>query len=207
MINEENEKENNYEIISDLNDLFKRTYEFDIFKYVSRGLIKSQQNYENKLDKLKLDNLNTKKELLILKEEIENLKGEKNQQISDYKNYENNINDEIKKLTDEIKNKKREMLFINNLEKNNDIYGGYNNINLKAEDYTNINKKRNKTKKINKSKEDNINSYSIDENKLLDEKKEENNQESMIKLTNTYINEVINEDKNKSNNILNIYSN
>ena len=200
MINEENGKENNYEIISDLNDLFKRTYEFDIFKYVSRGLIKSQQNYENKLDKLKLDNLNTKKELLILKEEIENLKGEKNQQISDYKNYENNINDEIKKLTDEIKNKKREMLFINNLEKNNDIYGGYNNINLKAEDYTNNNKKRNKTKKINKSKEDNINSYSIEENKLLDEKKEENSQESKIKLTNTYINEVINEDKNKSNN-------
>ena len=39
------------------------------------------------------------------------------------------------------------MLFINNLEKNNDIYGGYNNINLKAEDYTNNNKKRNKRKK------------------------------------------------------------
>ena len=62
-----------------------------------------------------------------------------------------------------------------------------------------IKESENNDKKIN-NEEDNINSYSIEENKLLDEKKEENSQESMIKLTNTYINEVINEDKNKSNN-------
>ena len=87
MINGENESEiNNYQNISDLNDLFQRTYEFDIFKYVSRGLIKSQQNYETQLTELKLDNLKTKgvkeiitdlkldgKVLFVTKDENENL--------------------------------------------------------------------------------------------------------------------------------------
>ena len=44
MKNAEKEKEINNPLNNlDLNDLFQRTYEFDIFKYVSRGLIKSQQ--------------------------------------------------------------------------------------------------------------------------------------------------------------------
>ena len=54
MKNAEKEKEINNPLNNlDLNDLFQRTYEFDIFKYVSRGLIKSQQNYENQLKELK----------------------------------------------------------------------------------------------------------------------------------------------------------
>ena len=75
MKNEEKQKEkekekeinNNNQNNLDLNDLFQRTYEFDIFKYVSRGLIKSQQNYENQLNELKLQNLKTKKQILSLK--------------------------------------------------------------------------------------------------------------------------------------------
>ena len=72
MKNGEKQKEKETEINNnqnnlDLNDLFQRTYEFDIFKYVSRGLIKSQQNYENQLNELKLQNLKTKKQILSLK--------------------------------------------------------------------------------------------------------------------------------------------
>ena len=75
---------------------FQRTYEFDIFKYVSRGLIKSQQNYENQLNDLKLQNLKTKKQILSLKKEIELLKGNN----PNYNSTENN-NLKIQEITNE----------------------------------------------------------------------------------------------------------
>ena len=121
MINGENEKEiNNYQNNSDLNDLFQRTYEFDIFKYVSRGLIKSQQNYETKLNELNLENLKITKQLSSLKNEIELLKGNIN-----FPSSENNSEKDIKNSSDEIEKKKKN---INNITKNDYNQGGYNNI-------------------------------------------------------------------------------
>ena len=137
MKNEEKQKEKEKEINNnnqnnlDLNDLFQRTYEFDIFKYVSRGLIKSQQNYENQLNELKLQNLKTKKQILSLKKEIELLKG------------------------------------------NNPNYNSTENNNLKIQEITN---------------EENI-----------EEKEVESSNESMVKMTNAFINELVNENKKKVN--------
>ena len=126
----EKEKEiNNNQNNLDLNDLFQRTYEFDIFKYVSRGLIKSQQNYENQLNELKLQNLKTKKQILSLKKEIELLKG------------------------------------------NNPNYISTENNNLKIQEITN---------------EENI-----------EEKEVESSNESMVKMTNAFINELVNENKKR----------
>ena len=128
----EKEKEiNNNQNNLDLNDLFQRTYEFDIFKYVSRGLIKSQQNYENQLNELKLQNLKTKKQILSLKKEIELLKG------------------------------------------NNPNYISTENNNLKIQEITN---------------EENI-----------EEKEVESSNESMVKMTNAFINELVNENKKRVN--------
>ena len=135
MKNEEKQKEKEKEINNnnqnnlDLNDLFQRTYEFDIFKYVSRGLIKSQQNYENQLNELKLQNLKTKKQILSLKKEIELLKG------------------------------------------NNPNYISTENNNLKIQEITN---------------EENI-----------EEKEVESSNESMVKMTNAFINELVNENKKR----------
>ena len=127
----EKEKEiNNNQNNLDLNDLFQRTYEFDIFKYVSRGLIKSQQNYENQLNELKLQNLKTKKQILSLKKEIELLKG------------------------------------------NNPNYISTENNNLKIQEITN---------------EENI-----------EEKEVESSNESMVKMTNAFINELVNENKKRA---------
>ena len=136
MKNEEKQKEKEKEINNnqnnlDLNDLFQRTYEFDIFKYVSRGLIKSQQNYENQLNELKLQNLKTKKQILSLKKEIELLKG------------------------------------------NNPNYISTENNNLKIQEITN---------------EENI-----------EEKEVESSNESMVKMTNAFINELVNENKKRVN--------
>ena len=126
MNNGENEKEdNNLQNISDLNDLFQRTYEFDIFKYVSRGLIKSQQNYETKLTELKLENLKTKKELSLLKDEIELLKGNINKPIQENKNEKNNLDIDIQNLTDELENKKQNNKNLGKFDTNKE---GYNNI-------------------------------------------------------------------------------
>ena len=133
MKNEEKQKEKEKEINNnnqnnlDLNDLFQRTYEFDIFKYVSRGLIKSQQNYENQLNELKLQNLKTKKQILSLKKEIELLKG------------------------------------------NNPNYISTENNNLKIQEITN--------------------------GENIEEKEVESSNESMVKMTNAFINELVNENK------------
>ena len=175
MKNAEKEKEINNPLNNlDLNDLFQRTYEFDIFKYVSRGLIKSQQNYENQLKELKLENLKTKKEVSSLKYEIELLKGNpiKNTKENIYKN----LDKEIKEITNEIEKKKE----INN----------------------NKDQKRINTEITN---EENYNSVLLEENKkTIEEKDAENNSnESMIKMANVYINELVNDNKNNINRNIN----
>ena len=97
MINEENETETkNDGNLLDLDDLFKRTYEFDILKYVSRGLIKSQQNYELTLKELKSENSKIKEEISLLKKEIDILKDNKNQYISRNKIEYDNIKNDVK---------------------------------------------------------------------------------------------------------------
>ena len=103
MINEENETETkNDGNLLDLDDLFKRTYEFDILKYVSRGLIKSQQNYELTLKELKSENSKIKEEISLLKKEIDILKDNKNQYISRNKIEYDNIKNDVKNLTDDV---------------------------------------------------------------------------------------------------------
>lgn len=203
MNNGENEKEdNNLQNISDLNDLFQRTYEFDIFKYVSRGLIKSQQNYETKLTELKLENLKTKKELSLLKDEIELLKGNINKPIQENKNEKNNLDIDIQNLTDELENKKQNNKNLGKFDTNKE---GYNNINYNLENNSSKNRKRRNGTNSDFIKDEHMNSNDIEENKYNEEKEGENSNESMIKMTNTFINELVNENKIKKNKIENNY--
>ena len=176
MINEENGKEmENSEKISDLNDLFKRTYEFDIFKYVSRGLIKSQQNYEILLNELKFENSKIKEEISLLKSEINELKVNLNSNNQTHGNKEgkNNINEDIQnlKLENEIKEQNN-----NNLRKTKNDKGGYTNINLSKDTLSN------KNKTIQNSDILDVNKNSNHENEANDEKEIEKTNESIIKL-------------------------
>ena len=191
MINAENEKEvNKDEKISDLNDLLQRTYEFDIFKHVSRGLIKCQQNYEIKLNELKEENLTIKKEMSLLKAEIEILKGKTNQLNYDIKNDHNEIDIDIQNIKEEIKNKHQDNKIF---RRNQNNEGGYNNINLTIDSHLNKNKKGQNEFNSEINKDENIYSDAIDGNKFNDEKDGENSNESMIKMANSYINELVNE--------------
>ena len=186
MINDENGKEmDNSEKILDLNDLFKRTYEFDIFKYVSRGLIKSQQNYEMLLNELKLENSKIKREITLLKSEINELKENKNNQIHENKKDKNNIDKNIPNLNLEIDNKEQNN---KNLRKNKSDNGGYTNINLSNDTLSNKNKTIQKTD-------------ILDKNKDINEKEMENTHESLIKLSNTFINEIVNQSNIKKEEI------
>ena len=186
MINDENGKEmDNSEKILDLNDLFKRTYEFDIFKYVSRGLIKSQQNYEMLLNELKLENSKIKREITLLKSEISELKENKNNQIHENKKDKNNIDKNIPNLNLEIDNKEQNN---KNLRKNKSDNGGYTNINLSNDTLSNKNKTIQKTD-------------ILDKNKDINEKEMENTHESLIKLSNTFINEIVNQSNIKKEEI------
>ena len=186
MINDENGKEmDNSEKILDLNDLFKRTYEFDIFKYVSRGLIKSQQNYEMLLNELKLENSKIKREITLLKSEINELKENKDNQIHENKKDQNNIDTNIPNLNLEIDNKEQNN---KNLRKNKSDNGGYTNINLSNDTLSNKNKTIQKTD-------------ILDKNKDINEKEMENTHESLIKLSNTFINEIVNQSNIKKEEI------
>ena len=189
MINDENGKEmDNSEKISDLNDLFKRTYEFDIFKYVSRGLIKSQQNYEILLNELKLENSKIKEEISLLKSEINELKVNSNNQTHENKDGKNNINEDIQNLNLENDIKEQNNKY---LRKTKNDKGGYTNINLCN------NTLSNKNKTIRNNDILDINKDSNDENKANDEKVIEKTNESLIKLSNTYINEIVNQNNIK----------
>ena len=195
MINGENEKDNNkHQNISDLNDLFQRTYEFDIFKYVSRGLIKSQQNYEAKLKELILANIKTKEEISLLKKEIELLKENKNYQNSENKDVDSNLDKDIQNLTEGIEKKKQD---INDLTKIDNNEGGYNNINLNIETHPNNNNKKQNGKSFDNIKEENYYSEDVEEKKFNYENNSENSNELMIKMSNTYINELVNENNIK----------
>ena len=185
MINDENGKEmDNSEKISDLNDLFKRTYEFDIFKYVSRGLIKSQQNYEILLNELKLENSKIKEEISLLKSEINELKVNSNNQTHENKDGKNNINEDIQNLNLENDIKEQNNKY---LRKTKNDKGGYTNINLSNDTLSN------KNKTIQNNDILDINKDSNDENKANDEKVIEKTNESLIKLSNIYINEIVNQ--------------
>ena len=186
MINDENEKEmDNSEKILDLNDLFKRTYEFDIFKYVSRGLIKSQQNYEISLNELKLENSKIKEEISLLKSEINEIKANTTNQIHENKNRQNSIETNIQNINLEIDNKKQNN---KNLRKTKSDNGGYTNINLSNDTLSNKNKIMQKTD-------------ILDINKDINEKDTENTHESLIKLSNTFINEIVNQNNIKKEEI------
>ena len=157
MINGENnymEYNTDYEYVADLNELFQKTFEFDILKYVTRGLIKNQQKYENELIEIKLDNLKSQKEIALLHEEInilKNIDGKKVSEKKDAINYQqkkDNIEANIQKLLNSkekinIKNKNltntinnqyyeenfdRENQFISNEKFNNKIKNEYDNI-------------------------------------------------------------------------------
>ena len=187
MFNVQNEKEvNNDEKISDLNDLLQRTYEFDIFKYVSRGLIKSQQNYGIKLNELKEENMEIKKEMSLLKKEIEMLKGKANKLNYDIKNDHNEIAEDIQNIKEEIKNKHQDNKILGRNE------GGFSNINLSIDSHLDKSKKGKKQFDSHNNKDENIYSDDIEENKYNDEKEGENSNESMIKMDNSYINELVN---------------
>ena len=54
-------------------------------------------------------------------------------------------------------------------------------------------------------KDENIYSDIVGENKFVDEKEVENSNESVIKMTNTYINELVNENKIKRKKVENNY--
>ena len=186
MFNVQNEKEvNNDEKISDLNDLLQRTYEFDIFKYVSRGLIKSQQNYEISLNELKLENSKIKEEIALLKSEINEIKANTTNQIHENKNKQNNIDTNIQNINLEIDNKN---LNNKNLRKTKSDNGGYTNINLSNDTLSNKNKIMQKTD-------------ILDINKDINEKDTENTHESLIKLSNTFINEIVNQNNIKKEEI------
>ena len=190
MINEENETETkNDGNLLDLDDLFKRTYEFDILKYVSRGLIKSQQNYELTLKELKSENSKIKEEISLLKKEIDILKDNKNQYISRNKIEYDNIKNDIKNLTDDVgKIKQKNKNFLSNIH------------NQKSFTDINFYKHEQLNKNINRLKR-NISDNNRDKNKLIDEKEIENSNDSIVQLTNTYINELVNENKIKDKNI------
>ena len=190
MINEENETETkNDGNLLDLDDLFKRTYEFDILKYVSRGLIKSQQNYELTLKELKSENSKIKEEISLLKKEIDILKDNKNQYISRNKIEYDNIKNDVKNLTDDVGKIKQKN---KNFESNIHNQKSFTDINFYKHEQLN--------KNINRLKR-NISHNNRDKNKLIDEKEIENSNDSMVQLTNTYINELVNENKIKDKNI------
>ena len=195
MINDENGKEmDNSEKISDLNDLFKRTYEFDIFKYVSRGLIKSQQNYEILLNELKSENSQIKEEISLLKSEINELKVNSNNQTPENKDGKNNINEDIQNLNLENDIKEQNNKY---LRKTKNDKGGYTNINLSNDTLSN------KNKAIQNNDILDINKGSNDDNKANNEKEIEKTNESLIKLSNTYINEIVNQSNIKKEEVKN----
>lgn len=111
MINEEIEYQNNVEF-SDLNELYQKTFEFDIIKYVTRGIIKNEQNVGNEIIELKLNNLNIQKDIALLYEEIAKIKGSINNQKEKEKDIPPiNINDlNSNKRIDKIEEQIQELL-------------------------------------------------------------------------------------------------
>ena len=218
MINAEKnymEYNNDFEYVTDLNELFQKTLEFDILKYITRGIIKNQQNYENELIEIKLDNLKTQKEIAILNEEINKLKGiniQKNLEEKDNINYQqkkDNIEENIQKLLN-----KKEKININNKNLTN-INSQYyeENINKENQIINNeeINDKNNENIIIkNYNKEylnENCNNINIsneniksNETKSLLDKENSNNNDKIIKNNQNQknVNDIINKSTMKN---------
>ena len=87
MLNGNSNYYDNCNCITDLNELFEKTLEFDIIKCVLQGILRNQQNYENKLIELKLENLKNQKEISLLNEEMaKKLQNKENEEKRDNKN-------------------------------------------------------------------------------------------------------------------------
>ena len=158
MINEEIEYQDNIEF-SNLNELYQKTFEFDIIKYVTRGIIKNQQNVENEIIELKLNNLNMQKDITLLYEEIAKIKGSNNQKEKDIppiNNNDLNINKKIDKIEEKIQEllneKERKNEKIENIEK---IRRQYNERNMNSN--KNINNEFNINQDINEYNNENSN--------------------------------------------------
>ena len=113
----------------------------------------------------------------------------KNQYISRNKIEYDNIKNDVKNLTDDVgKIKQKNKNFESNIH------------NLKSFTDINFYKHVQLNKNVNRLKR-NISDNNRDKNKLIDEKEIENSNDSMVQLTNTYINELVNENKIKDKNI------
>ena len=228
MINGENS--NNYEeYTSDLNELFQRTFEFDILTYVTRGLIKNQQNYENEIIELKLECLNNQKQISLLYEEINKIKGNNNQKNSEeneniiFPQNKENIEENIQKLLNEKKriNMNNKIIEINNNKDyyEEDINNEYKNIQINVNEEINkqnsdnnnnkyiINEKENKEKKIDKNEKNEINIMDniIKKENISSEKAPETQQYKQLDdlASIPQIQEKVNEDKNSQKDIQN----
>ena len=202
--------------ITDLNELFEKTLEFDIIKCVLQGILRNQQNYENKLIELKLENLKNQKEISLLNEEMaKKLQNKENEEkrdnknprqledkaIINYRQKNESVDSNFEKLIEDKKrinsyNKKIENIKRQNYE--GDLNTNYNsqinlneekeNFNKNKNDKTNIKKEEN-YKKINISNQI-INKNNDDENMNKPENKKNNKniENSINKLNNSSLN-------------------
>ena len=217
MLNGNSNYYDNFNCITDLNELFEKTLEFDIIKCVLQGILKNQQNYENKLIELKLEILKNQKEISSLYEEMtkklqnkgngENRDNNNQRQLEDkdiinYRQKNENVDSNIEKLIEDKKrinsyNKKIENIKRQNYEGNmNRNYNSQINLNEEKEYFNkNINdeiniKNEENYKKINISNQI-INKNDDDKNLNKPENKEKNNrniENSINKLNNSSLN-------------------
>ena len=159
MINGDNNYNNEFEYVADLNELFQKTFEFDILTYVTRGIIKNQQTYEDKLIEIKLENLKTQKEIALLYEEINKLK---NNNINIKENPEEKEKNEYQQKKDEIEANIQKL--INEKEKINNYNQNLTNINTQyyEENIDNqVNKNKEEIKEYKEQNNENIENTNI----------------------------------------------
>ena len=185
MISEEEEK-NNFES-SNIKDLFEKTVEFDIIKYIIRGILQNQQNCHNQIIDLRLNNMNLQNDIISLSEEIKKIKS------NNYQENGGNISPIIYNTYDKIEEEKQKLLKekinlkIDDIEKMKNFNQFNNNQNIK-EEHNNIKEKE--SIEIN-----NNNDLSKDNNKKNDIK--------MIKILNSKNEKIINNNrKDNDNNFL-----
>ena len=216
MLNGNSNYYDNCNCITDLNELFEKTLEFDIIKCVLQGILRNQQNYENKLIELKLENLKNQKEISLLNEEMaKKLQNKENEEkrdnknprqledkaIINYRQKNESVDSNFEKLIEDKKrinsyNKKIENIKRQNYEGNmNRNYNSQINLNEEKEYFNkNINdeiniKNEENYKKINISNQI-INKNNDDENMNKPENKKNNKniENSINKLNNSSLN-------------------
>ena len=201
MINGDNNYNNEFEYVADLNELFQKTFEFDILTYVTRGIIKNQQTYEDKLIEIKLENLKTQKEIALLYEEINKLK---NNNINIKENPEEKEKNEYQQKKDEIEANIQKL--INEKEKINNYNQNLTNINTQyyEENIDNqVNKNKEEIKEYKEQNNENIENTNITnidniDNKISKKEIIENGKNIDINISNeNQINDKINDKKNQ----------